>query len=97
MDNQNKTYSIILYLIWPFSAFLIEIKNFDTKFGKKLMIAVYAFLGFTVISVGDLQRYEAEFYRNRVISFSQLVGEYVSLQTHKFYNDVVSTAIGTVF
>jgi hypothetical protein len=97
MNNQSKAYSIILYLIWPFSALFIGIKNFDSRFGKNLFVALYGFLGFTAISIGDLQRYESGFYKNETATFSFIITELISLQTGKFYNSFIEVVIGSIF
>lgn len=97
MNNQNKAYSIILFLIWPFSALYIGLRNFDTFFGRNLFIALYAFLGFTAFSVGDLDRYEKQFYIYKSISISQLFTEMITLQNGKLYNSFLSIVTGFVF
>lgn len=97
MNSQSKAFSIILFLIWPFSALVIGLKNFDSKFGKKTLIALYTFLGFTAASVGDLEVYDSDFYENKSASFAQILGELLSLQTGKFYNSFISVVTGLVF
>ncbi|MDT0294066.1 hypothetical protein ACFQ3R_06210 [Mesonia ostreae] len=94
MNNQSKAYAIILYLIWPFSALWLGIKYFDFKFGKNLLIALFGFLGFTALSHGDLERYEASFYDLTGKDFSLIVADLFSLQTGKFYNDFLSVVVG---
>jgi hypothetical protein len=96
MNNQSKAYAILLYLIWPFSAVLLGLKYFDFKFGKNLLIASFAFLGFTAISFGDLERYEFGFYSLARIKFLTIFSDLFSLQTGKFYNDIFSL-ITTLF
>lgn len=97
MNSQSKAYSIILYLIWPFSAFFVGLKNFDSVVGKNLLIAFYAFVGFTAVSVGDLERYEAEFYRNKAASIDQIVTEFLDFQDGKIFYSVASVFTGSIF
>jgi hypothetical protein len=97
MNSQSKGYSIILYLIWPFSALYIGLRNFNTKLGRNLLIALYAFLGFTALSIGDLIRYEEEYYLNQNGTIANLFTELISLQTGKFYNDFISIVFGSIF
>lgn len=94
MNNQSKGYAIILYLIWPFSALWLGIKYFDSKYGKNLLIALFGFLGFTALSHGDLERYEASFYDLTGKDFSLIIADLFSLQTGKFYNDFLSVFVG---
>lgn len=97
MNNQSKAYAILLYMLLPFSALIVGLRDFDSNFGKRLLIALYAFLGFTAFSVGDLERYESEFYNYKTATFSQIFVELISLQTGKFYNSFVSVVSGLVF
>ena len=97
MNNQNKAYSIILFLIWPFSALYIGLRNFDTFFGRNLIIVLYSFLGLTAFSVGDLDRYEKQFYFYKAVSISKLFTDFISLQDGKFYNSFLSIVTGFVF
>lgn len=97
MNSQSKGYSIILYLIWPFSALLIGLKNFHTKFGRNLIIALYAFLGFTAISIGDLERYEEDYYLQQGNTVAKIFTELISLQNGKFYNSFISVVCGFIF
>jgi len=97
MNKQNKAYSIILFLIWPFSALYIGLRNFDTFFGRNLIIVLYSFLGLTAFSVGDLDRYEKQFYIYKAVSISKLFTDFISLQDGKFYNSFLSIVTGFVF
>lgn len=97
MNNQSKGFSILSFLIWPFSALLIGFHNFDSLFGKRLVIALYAFLGFTAYSVGDLERYESQFYDNITTDLWQIILNLTSLQTSKFYNDFISVGSSLFF
>lgn len=97
MNSQSKAYSIILFLIWPFSAVIIGLKNFNNTFGKRILIALYAFFGFTVLSIGDLERYESEFYENGVNTFSQIMENFFSLQDSKFLYTILSFFSNLVF
>jgi len=97
MNNQSKAYAIILYLIWPISALFIGIKNFDTRFGRMLFISLYAFLGFTAISVGDLQGYEDQYYLYQSSTFTEIFAKLITLQDGKFYNSFFSLTCGLVF
>lgn len=97
MNNSNKIFSVLLIIMWPFAAFFKGIINFDKKIGKFSVISFYAFLGFTAVSVGDLERYEQYFYESSLTSFSTLLVELISLQTGKFYNTFVSIIVGSVF
>lgn len=97
MDKSSRAYLIILYLIWPFSAFITGIRYFDYSIGRKLLIALYAFLGFTAISFGDLDRYESQFYLLSNQSLSNVFESLVNLQTGKFYNGFISVVSGIFF
>lgn len=97
MNSQSKGYSIILYLLWPLSALYIGLKNFNSKFGRNLLIALYSFLGFTAVSIGDLERYEGEYYADKGIAFTDLLAELLNLQTGKFYNSVIGLLSRIVF
>lgn len=96
MNKQSKGFSIIFFLIWPLSALLIGIKSFNSKFGRNLLIALYAFLGFTAISIGDLERYEEEYYSHQGTTIGDLFIELISLQTGKFYNSFISIVCSLV-
>ena len=97
MNNQSKAYSIILYLVWPFSALYIGLRNFDSPFGRRILVALYAFLGFTAYSIGDLKRYEAQFYSYKMASFSHVFSELFSLQSGKFYTGITPLFTGIFF
>lgn len=97
MDKQTKTYLLLLYLIWPFSTLYLAVKFFDFKFGKRLFILLYGFLGFTALSFGDLDRYEREFYLKKGISFTSAFETLFSLQENKFYNSLLSIFSGLFF
>jgi hypothetical protein len=97
MNSNSKIFSVLLYLIWPFTTFFNGIKNFDNRVGKNNLIALYAFLGYTAVSIGDLERYEDEFYHSRANSFSNLFAELLTLQTGKFYNSFISVIVGSIF
>ena len=97
MNKESKGYSVILYLFWPLSALFIALKNFDSKFGRNLLIALYAFLGFTALKFGDLERYAEEFYLFKTASFSQIFDELTSLQNGKIYNSFVVFLTSLVF
>lgn len=97
MNNQSKAYAILLYMLLPFSAIIVGLRSFDSNFGKRLLIALYAFLGFTAFSVGDLERYESEFYKYKTATFSEIFVELISLQTGKFYNSFISVLSGSIF
>ena len=97
MKKESRGYSIILFLIWPLSALIIGLRSFDIKFGRKLIMAVYAFLGFTALSAGDLQRYQQQFYDRKLSSFTEIVQELITLQNGKFYNNLVALLTGIFF
>ena len=97
MDKQSKAYLLLLYLIWPFLTIYLAIRFFDYKFGRRMVILLYGFLGFTALSFGDLDRYEREFYLKKTVSFSSAIETLVSLQENKFYNSVVSIFSGVFF
>jgi hypothetical protein len=97
MNKESRGYAIILYLIWPFSALLIGIRNIDSPFGRRLIIALYAFLGFTAYSFGDLQRYEIDFYALQTATLEDVFTTFISLQDGKLYNSFVSLITGAVF
>lgn len=97
MDKQSKAYLLLLYLIWPFSTIYLSIRFFDFKFGRRMLILLYGFLGFNAISVGDLERYEREFYFNKTISFSTAFESFISLHENKFYNSLLSIFSGIFF
>lgn len=97
MNSQSKAYAIVLYMLLPFSALIVGLRDFDSNFGKRLLIALYAFLGLTAFSVGDLERYESEFYNYKTATFSQIFIELVSLQSGKFYNSLISVLSGLIF
>lgn len=97
MDKQSKAYLLLLYLIWPFSTIYLTIRFFDYKFGRRMLILLYGFLGFTALSFGDLDRYEREFYLKKTVGFSSAIETLVSLQENKFYNSVVSIFSGVFF
>lgn len=97
MKKDSKGYSIILYLIWPFSALFIGLKNFDSKFGRNLLIALYAFLGLTAVSFGDLERYENQYYKQASISLGTAFESLLALQNGKFYNTFMSIIFGAFF
>lgn len=96
MNKQSKGVSILFFLIWPFSAILIGLNSFNSKFGRNLLIALYAFLGFTAISIGDLERYEEEYYSHQGTNIGDLFVELISLQNGKFYNSFISFVCGLV-
>lgn len=97
MDKQSKTYLFLLYLIWPFSTLYLAVKFFDFKFGKRLFILLYGFLGFTALSFGDLDRYEREFYLKKGLNFTSAFDTLFSLQENKFYNSLLSIFSGLFF
>src|SRR5690606_36613203 len=87
MNNYSKGVSIILYLLWPFSAVIIGIKNFDSSFGRKLLIAAFAFLGYTAIDFGDLAKYALYYYEATDKKLDTLFDLFLNLQIGKFFND----------
>ena len=97
MDKQSKAYLLLLYLIWPFSTIYLAIRFFDYKFGRRMVILLYGFLGFTALSFGDLDRYEREFYLKKSESFLTIVQTLISLQENKFYNSFLSIFSGIFF
>lgn len=97
MDKQSKAYLLLLYLIWPFSTIYLAIRFFDFKFGRRMVILLYGFLGFTALSFGDLDRYEREFYLKKSENFLDTVQTLVSLQENKFYNSLLSIFSGIFF
>lgn len=97
MDKQSKAYLLLLYLIWPFSTIYLAIRFFDYKFGRRMVILLYGFLGFTALSFGDLDRYEREFYLKKSESFLTTVQTLISLQENKFYNSFLSIFSGIFF
>ncbi|WP_338647718.1 hypothetical protein V5J73_03725 [Flavobacterium sp. KS-LB2] len=97
MNKESKGYAIILYLIWPLSALFIALKNFDSKFGRNLLIALYTFLGLTAISVGDLERYESQFYKQASNTLGAAFESLLALQNGKFYNTLMSIIFGAFF
>lgn len=97
MNKQSRVYAISFFLIWPLSALMIGLKSFNSKFGRNLIIALYAFLGFTAISIGDLERYEEEYYSHQGTTIRDLFVELISLQTGKFYNSFISIICGLFF
>lgn len=97
MNSQSRGYAIILYAVWPLSALYIGLKNFQSKIGRNLLIALYGFLGFTALSIGDLIRYEEEYYLHQDGTILGLFTELISLQTGKFYNGIISIISGLIF
>lgn len=90
MNNQNKAVALLLYLLWPFSAVIIGLKNFDTTFGRKLLIAAFVFLGYTATESGDLERYMTHYYEISDMSFQEILHLFLNLQISKLFNDVTS-------
>jgi hypothetical protein len=90
MDKQYKAYSILLYIIWPFSALFIGIRNFDFAFGRKLLIAVFVFLGYTTLESGDLERYAKHYYEVSEMSFNEIIKLFLNLKVSKLFNDVTA-------
>jgi hypothetical protein len=87
MNKQFKAISIILYLLWPFSAVVIGIKNFDYAFGRKLLIAAFVFLGYTASDTGDLERYASSYYEASDNELSYLLDLFLNLEIGKFFTD----------
>lgn len=87
MNKPLRAYSLILFLIWPFSAMIIGIRNFDTNFGRKLLIAAITFLGFTALDNGDLERYASQYYGVSNNKFGDLIDLLINFQLGKFYTD----------
>jgi hypothetical protein len=87
MNKQFKAISIILYLLWPFSAVVIGIKNFDYAFGRKLLIAAFVFLGYTASDTGDLERYASSYYEASDNKLSYLLDMFLNLEIGKFFTD----------
>lgn len=90
MDNKSKALSLILYLIWPFSAVVIGVKNFDSSFGRKLLIASFVFLGFTALDTGDLERYASQYYRVSDNKLRDVVDLLMNFQIGKFFTDFMA-------
>ena len=90
MNSQSKGYAIVLYLIWPFSALGIGLKNFDSNFGRNLLIALFAFLGFTAIDAGDLEHYAARYYELRNFSFSELINLLLKFNVNRLFTDITA-------
>lgn len=97
MNKKIKGYSILLFIVWPLSAVVTGLKNFNYTFGRNLIIALYAFLGFTAVSKGDLERYEDDYYTNQGTKIVDLFMELISLQVGKFYNSFISIICGVLF
>ncbi|MBA6153398.1 EpsG family protein [Gelidibacter maritimus] len=87
MDRQVKAISIILYVLWPFSAVVIGLRNFDSAFGRKLLIAAFAFLGYTAIDSGDLERYATVYYEATNDQLGYLFDMFLNLKAGKFFTD----------
>jgi hypothetical protein len=96
MIKQNKIYLIFFFFIWPFWSLFRGLRNFDI-IGRNLYIALYAFLGFTSYSVGDLERYESQFYVYKSQSFIQIFSDIQSMQVSKVYNALLSKLVGSIF
>lgn len=97
MDKQNKAYAILFFIIWPFSTLFLVIRYFDYAFGRKLLILLYGFLGFTAISFGDLDRYEKHYYVEQTNTFTEAINSLLNLQEGKFYNSLISIVTGVFF
>lgn len=87
MTNQYKAFSIISYIIWPFSAVLIGLKNFDSAFGRKLLVAAFAFLGYVADDNGDLEYYASMYYEASDSGLNHLFDQLFTLQSGKFFTD----------
>jgi hypothetical protein len=96
MNNQVKAYSILLFILWPFSAVLIGIRYFDFKFARNLIIASFLFLGFTADQSGDLEFYAAQLYISSIDNIYILFNQLVHLKASKFFTDF-SSIIFSVF
>lgn len=92
MNRQTKAYSILLYILWPFSAILIGIKKFDLKFGRRLLVAAFVFMGYTAGEPGDLERYASQYYTAADSDFNELFELLLNLQVGKFFNDITAIA-----
>ena len=90
MNKQSRAYAIILYLIWPFSAVFIGIKNFNSTFGRNLLVAAFAFLGFTASESGDLERYADRYYDISSYKLLEVVDLFLNIQVGKFFNDITA-------
>lgn len=90
MNRQFKALSIILYILWPFSAVVIGIKNFDSAFGRNLLIVAFVFLGYTALESGDLERYATHYYEVSDMSLTEIFDLFLNLQISKLFNDVTS-------
>src|SRR5690554_5161997 len=87
MGKQSKAYSILLYIIWPFSAIMIGVKNFDSAFGRRLLLAAFVYLGYTAEDVGDLERYAQGYYEATNRSLNELFDLFLNLQIGKLFTD----------
>ena len=97
MDNKSKAYLLLLYLIWPFATIFLVVRFFDFKFIRNIFISLYGFLGLTVVSFGDLERYEGQFYILKDENLSSAVNNLLSLQDGKFINTFLSILVGIFF
>lgn len=90
MLKQIKAYLIILYILWPFSAVIYGIRKFESQLGRNLLIAAFAFLGYTVVEIGDLERYASDYYQKSNFTLEQVMYSLSSLRTGKFFNEFLS-------
>lgn len=96
MNNQAKGYSLILYILWPISAFFIGLKNFGSKFGRNLLVGGFAFLGYTADDAGDLERYALQYYKASNDQLDYILDLLLNLQVGKFFTDI-SAMVFSIF
>jgi hypothetical protein len=90
MNNQAKGYSVILYVLWPISTMFIGLRNFNSRFGRNLLVAVFAFLGYTAVDTGDLEHYAAQYYEASDNELNYIIDLLLNFHLSKFFTDFTS-------
>jgi hypothetical protein len=75
LDNSNFRNYLILFLLWPFLAFLMALKNYNQKESKKIvyLFLIYYGLTFVIGNIGvDSERYALSLMQNAELPFSAL-------------------------
>ena len=72
--NSNERYSFILFLIWPFLAFILAIINYSRKESRQIVYLFLVYYGFTFVIQNDLvdsSRYALSLKINAQLPFSE--------------------------
>jgi hypothetical protein len=67
-QRRNFLYTFVLFLIWPFSALWVAVKNYQNKYSKNIIWLFCIFSGATFVILSE--EYDSSRYRDDLVTFS---------------------------